>query len=345
LGCGKLHPALESVYGSVTRKLDDGALPGNVYIGCGNAGDYCRDGVLGCQFDATSQPEVAKLSKCELALRDLTLSGPDVTDLSPLSKLRQVRGKFTLGTIPGDSRESGILESAAGLEALQTVGQLVIGRQPWLRDLHALSGLTKTGSVQLSVLDSLVDLTGLEHITGPVGLHLWKMPALKDLRALSKTVVTGGLEINACDVLEDLSGLSVAGTGQSIAFKYNPKLTSLAGLSGLETANLLTVEHCDAIRDLSGLDSLREASTLELSNNAGLLSLDGVPNLRKVESFFISDNASLVSLRGLDGLAVVSYQVSIDGNSSLPQCEVARLAARLPNINPRDNGASGTCEP
>jgi len=108
---------------------------------------------------------------------------------------------------------------------------------------------------------------------------------------------------------------------------------------------MLTIERGDALHDLSGLATLREVGTLGLKGNAGLQSLDGMPNLRKVDSLFVEENPALVSLHGLDDLAAVTYQASITRNTSLSQCEVAELAARLPNVAAHDNGPSGTCEP
>ncbi|HET8938952.1 MAG TPA: hypothetical protein VFN67_36160, partial [Polyangiales bacterium] len=55
-------PRLEAVYGHYYRGVADG----NISVGCGETGNYCRDGVLGCSVVAKTESDLAQLSNCEI---------------------------------------------------------------------------------------------------------------------------------------------------------------------------------------------------------------------------------------------------------------------------------------
>jgi hypothetical protein len=86
-------PALESVYGSIASYV---ATTTSVAPCEGCASDnYCRDGILGCDYVATTQASLDARSKCEQAIHSVTVQGADL-DLTPLAKLHHVRDELRL---------------------------------------------------------------------------------------------------------------------------------------------------------------------------------------------------------------------------------------------------------
>jgi hypothetical protein len=89
---------------------------------------------------------------------------------------------------------------------------------------------------------------------------------------------------------------------------------------------------------------LTSARTLLIANNPALENLDGLSGLTSVRGLLqVSTNTSLTSLRALTGLAAAN-SMTINGNRSLPECDVEWLAKRVKLPTPSgQNGPMGAC--
>jgi hypothetical protein len=101
-------------------------------------------------------------------------------------------------------------------------------------------------------------------------------------------------------------------------------------LSSLELPALKTVSERFQIEVNSGaiqLPSLESVKEFAIVGNPSVTSVR-MDALVSVESFWVQANQNLTTLHDLPSLAVLGSVVSIDGNPTLPQCEVDAILAR-----------------
>jgi len=284
-------PALETIYGKLTPspyRSDARPAPAPVltYIGCDAAYVPCRDGFLGCTYEAASQADVDRLASCEKTHGALTLSGSTIRDLTPLQQLRTVAGVLTIGPETG----TGVLTSLAGLDALNRSASLRLINLPELRSLRGLdnlgrldlerpnrSGWESEGSLVVFHMDRLEDLAGLGALAWN-RLQIVENAALRTLDGLRAAETALSINITHNPELRSISALDGLrhAPGSGIGLEDLPKLQSLAGLSQLSDDGWdLFVVGCHALRDLSGLAAATAETDLSLFDNAGLTSLAG----------------------------------------------------------------------
>lgn len=289
---------LETVYGGrvyVSYATTPLRAPRLTYEGCAQTEDPCRDKVMGCSFSANNQGQLDHLAGCQLALRDITLLGPNVIDLTPLAQLREVRGSLAL-----DGTGSVLpVATLKGLGALEHAGSLAI-RAADVKDLKPLAKLRTVDRLELSQLH-LSGLSGLEDLD-------WKalvisQCSVKSLQGLRIPAELNELELNGLD------------------------LTSLAELAPLHTAGRLTLNDLKGLNDLQGLNQLESAGELTISWNA-FTQLQGLDALTTVGYLEIEMNPQLTSLRALAKLGSVN-SLTVKDNTSLPACEVDWLQQRI----------------
>lgn len=129
-----------------TSEPTSGGDPGYVPHACGAADDV----LLPHQFDA--EPD------CNVVLGGLHLSDQSFTDLTAIGRLRLVHG--TLSFFRNES-----LTSMHGLEALESIGDLLVQHHPVLVDLRALARLVEIpGEVYIAHNAALDGLQGLENV-------------------------------------------------------------------------------------------------------------------------------------------------------------------------------------
>jgi len=135
-----------------------------------------------CAFlTLTTQAEVNAVN-CSSVTGILTISGPDITDLSPLSSVTSVGGDLFIQDNP-------VLTNLVGLGGITSVGEdLFIAGNPVLTNLDGLAGITSVGGAFLQIHDNAV-LTNLDGLSGI-------------------TSVGGNLQINRNGVLTNLDGFS-----------------------------------------------------------------------------------------------------------------------------------------
>jgi hypothetical protein len=319
----ELNPGrLEDVYGALVQDGPIGSFRRDMYVGCSAGTAPCRDGILGCSYQATSDVELAPLASCQLAVRDVTVSGPDLTDLTPLRTLREVRGRLTLARLPhvaslqviaGLTRVESIriedldaLPDLVGLDLLTALaGELWIGGNAKLETLTGLT-LTTAGEVHLVDNPALSSLGALATLAGPLErLELRSLPSLNSLDGLQQVTSIRFLDVVDCSGLIDLSELTL-GASEIIQLFDNPSLSTLQGvlLPSLTKVAEVRLRALPSIQDLSGLEALQTIGVLHLEDCAEVRSLEGLSELREVtQALRLERCARLANLSGAPVLA------------------------------------------
>ncbi len=200
-------------------------------------------------------------------------------------------------TITGD------VTSLVGLEGLQTVAGVFAYLAPGLTSFAGLEGLEETtlAGISINFMNGLVTLDGLHNVTD-VGyaLTVSNNALLQDLDGLSAVTSIGGwLEVDNNDSLEDVSGLSgLSLAPDDVSVVGNPNLRELGGWS---------------LASIGGLYEVRDNALLESAEIDGLVSV--------TDDFVLEDNPALTVFEFAD-LVVVSGDVSVNGNTALPQCVI-----------------------
>jgi hypothetical protein len=337
-------PALTQVYGyffdPVAAALGQqvpsapSAVPRGTYVGCGGGALPCRDGVLGCSYSASNQTELDRLSACEYATQDVSVSGAGIANLQALQKLRKVRSAFKL---QGTS-----LVGLRGLENLDQVYGLVLVDNASLTDVSALDGLavgaiSLIGNASLTSLDSwkslrvrvepppvpsvppeakfgfvlelknnakLVTIGDWPWLTAAQFITISDSP-VTELRGLRKVVsaetvtlsnLTASVELDILGSLQKVLQLHVVNA---------PKLTKLPALNGLETAGLMELSAL-GVSDLSGLSRLTRVEQFYISDLPALKALSGLSSFKSVSSLQLSKLPALKNLIGLESLEQLS---------------------------------------
>jgi hypothetical protein len=313
-------PALETVYGRFQlqpRAAGAGATPRLSYIGCHPGHEPCRDGVLGCDYIATTQADVTRLATCEHARSELRLDGAEIEDLTPLARLQSVAGDFTLGP----ERGAGSLVSLAGLERLQRVGaSLRVQNLPELADLQGLSALELAQHVEIKACAALTDLTGLTALRTVQGrLQLDRNASLRSLHGAPQLTALRELVLAGNASLPDLQGFpSQLGRLLALTIEHNASLRTLEGAESLTHVQSVFVSDNPQLTELARFRNLRSLRELEVADNPRLESLGAFPVLDgdAEPDLVLRNNARLESLRGLERVTR-AYNVSLSGNAAL----------------------------
>lgn len=292
----------------------------------------------------TNQQEVNDFKffypNCKVIEGDLRIFGDDVTDLSPLIGVTEVKGTLDV--------ECPALTSLSGLSNIKTTGGLYLAGNALLTSLAPLSKLTAVNGwffIQDNPL--LTNLNGLQNLK-TVGGDFWihNSPALTNLSALNgltniggeiwfnyATAITdlsglknltslgGGLNIWWCEQLSSLSGLEKTGTVlDSLVIQGCPKLISLNGLPLLTEiqGNALFIAN-DTLSDFSALSNLeRIGSELRFWGMKNLTTLAGFSKLQSIGGHFVlNSNGKLKDFSGLENLQNIDKQLNIQHYSAL----------------------------
>ncbi|MEZ4850899.1 MAG: T9SS type A sorting domain-containing protein [Bacteroidia bacterium] len=213
-------------------------------------------------YSLTTQAAVnAFPSTCSTVSGDLTISGSDITDLTPLSNLTSIEGNLIIN-------QNTILTSLSGLSGITSVGNvLTLYDNPVLPDVNGLSGLTSVGGVS------------------SVGLMMARNHVLSDLDGFSNLAsITGSLTINDCDALENLEGFNSLDTiGGRLVIINNDNLEKLKGLQSLNSVGGINIGNNPLLyhfNHLSGISSGVEF--LAINNNESLTNLNGLSGISSV---------------------------------------------------------------
>lgn len=296
-------------------------------------------------------------SSCKTVKGDITISGSDITDLSPLKNIETITGKLTI-------QNNSSLPNLKGLEGLTGAQHLLIYTNDLLTDLSGLEGLTSvSGIIHVRYHKNLTSLKGFDNLATVGSVYVSNNDKLVNLTGLgSLETVSDLVSVSSCKALVDLSGLTSLTAVKRIIIGENDLLTSLAGLEKLESVSyqmhitlnkgllslngLDNLHHLseayitsnDVLPDLTGFEVVTGVQWLVVGENKGLTSLAGLNNLSSAANLIIRGNASLTNLDGLDNLTNVGW-LQIVGNAELLTLSalVGSGSARL-NANARVAG-------
>lgn len=320
--------------------------------------DSCQGALFGSQAQvdnfATNHPGCTEFTS-------VTIRGPDIVDLSPLSPITNVSAGLWI-------YDNNLLESLKGLSGIRFIKKLTIRDNDLLTDLTGLSAFVEAESVDILDNPKLRSLLGLEKLTTiNAQIAIRSNPAIETLQGLDNLTQVGTLQITDNPALPDLSGLTKLSSITALLYiSDNPSFTSFAGLDSLTTVDgNIEITENNALVDFTGLEVLTTvAGRVEVSGPAltslkgfsGLASVDGFSILRSPllssisalgklnqisGSLRIENNAALLSLHGLEGISVIN-RLSIYNNDSLSNLDgLANLTTivatnRKLNINEND---------
>jgi len=197
------------------------------------------------------------------------ISGPDITDLSPLAGIINIDGNLTISGCPQ-------LVSLAGLSGLVTLqGGLFIGYDNDLLTDIGLPNLVLIGTfLDIQFNSALTTLTGLENLLSVQDFYIFNNPELIDFgSSLVLTSIQNSIEIVDNPKLSNLLGLSaIADLGDLVNINGNPELVSLQGLHNIALFNGDFIASNNAKLSTCAITSvcrhLSNGGTITVGNNA-----------------------------------------------------------------------------
>lgn len=287
----------------------------------------------------SSQSEVdnfqANHGPCDTIVKMLSISGADISDLSPLSGI-------TKGEINSDImiQNNPSLSNLDGLSGLTSFHILWIFDNPALTSISGLSNLgSDSGALLIEGNTSLTNLTGLEGVTSLYGaLILGGNQNLSDLSALSNLTSVGAslaiMNSGSLTTLDDLSALEHVGS--YIGINDNNALTSISGLSGVSGfSGWLSITGNPVLGSLEGLSGITSLEGLRIRSNPYITNVDNLSGVTAVGSVYstleIDNNALLENLDGLAALVSLDADLEVIDNPKLSRC--AGLAALLDEVD------------
>jgi len=270
--------------------------------------------ISGAELEAMT----ATVSGCFSVVGLLRIEGSDLTDLSALAGLVEIRGGLEIHDNAG-------LLSLAGLESLQAVrvggghlGHLHIGRydegvqgNPGLMSLEALGGLREVeGNLDIEYNYELTGLRGLDELRS-IGLNF---------------------AVGYSDQIEDLHGLGrLTSVGQTFRLTGLDGLTSLDGLGPLSTVGwLLRLEYIESLANIDALASLTEILGLSVVEAPQITALTPLQNLIEPMDRITLINTGLSDLDPLSGRFEADIRfIYIANNPALQQIDALSSVFRV----------------
>jgi len=253
---------------------------------------------------------------CTQISGNLSISGSDITDLSPLSSLTFVEQDLSIG---GTS-----LTNLSDLVNLTEIGGLVISNNPQLTHLSGLENIEtmcyEMGDNNIIILNNanLVSIAALANVSNfcLVSLSISNNPSLLTLEGLHNIDPFQYVTISDNDALVDLQGLEgVVHLEDDLIIQNNNALTSLEGLQ-----NLASVIHFTTISNNNSLLAIDFPNTLGVSD----LTIENNPSLTNVSGFtptsdplVIIRNNPLLTSSGIAPFGYGLYRFEITNNDSL----------------------------
>lgn len=267
--------------------------------------ELCPDGDLVFTSQADIDDFAVNFPDCTSIIfpYNLTISGDDIVDLSPLSQITSVNNLI----IDGNPQ----LTSLTGLDNLVDIASnLVVSNNPILISLNGLGAFGFTG-VEIVNNDTLVNLDGLNDLQDVFGM----------------------LIIEGNDALQNLVGLESYFGSLYFIVRNNQNLTSLEGInSDLNFVETVSIQDNPLLTDISTLQNLNQILiSFEIRNNDSLTNLDGLQFDDVISDFTIIDNDALVDISALSEIPLPSETLEISGNSSLSDCVISLLCDNITN--------------
>lgn len=171
-----------------------------------------------------------------ISLRSLNLSAARLANLrflAPMLKLRELR-------LSG--RDLSDLGPIGGLDSLEKLDVSFCGNITSIDPLASLTGLKE---LSLSFVGEVMDFSPLAGLVALEALALTGSKHLKDAAALSDLTSLRKLSLDQCLALENVDGVKNLRGLESVALESCPGLTSLSGLNGLRRLKAARVSFWD----------------------------------------------------------------------------------------------------
>ncbi|MCE7925036.1 MAG: T9SS C-terminal target domain-containing protein [Haliscomenobacteraceae bacterium CHB4] len=260
----------------------------------------------------------------------LTISGADITDLTPLQNITSVGFLYI--------SENAVLMSLTGLDAISFIRlTLIVRENHLLTSLAGLGALTSFGDIggyiEIRNNASLATLTGLGPITSLNGyIVIENNSSLTDITALGMITKTLALIVYNNDALVSLSGLDALTSVEGIFIQDNASLVDLTGLNAITSIGAgLQIYNNSSLISLTGLNAITSIGAgLQIYNNSSLISLTGLNAITSVGGeVVIQQNDALVNLTGLNKLTTVGGVLQIQSNTSLASLTGLEMVASI----------------
>ncbi len=220
---------------------DANNFPGNAEI-CDGLDNNCNgvadEGISGFTFTGnvtfTSQTEVDAWLPCYSHINGtLTISGADISDLSPLSNIATIEDDLTIIGNP-------MLASLDDISGISDIRFFYIEQNPLLTTIDGFNGLTTLGRLQIVNNASLVSVNGFNSLTSVADrFRIRQNASLSSINGLSNLNTAGRTEVSNNSSLTNIDGLSSLSqvTFGFFAINSNTNLTNLDGLAALTSVN------------------------------------------------------------------------------------------------------------
>ncbi|MGK4567496.1 hypothetical protein [Flavobacterium sp. 3HN19-14] len=310
-----------------------------MHQGCESAAVISTACSIPCPTNVTlsTQAEVddfgVTYAHCNNIGSNLTLSGPDITNVEGLSHLYTIGGDLDFSSTP-------LLNDLSGFDHLTTIGGAFYYyfQNPAIAVVNAFPALTTVGgNFVVYDCDGLTSFTAANLQTAG-GVQVGLNDNMTTLALPSLTTVSADFTVYQNNVLANLDFSGLNSTG-NFYFEENNSVTDMSGFSNLQTVNgyfditnipLLTsitafsnltaitayiqIEENDAIANLSGLENVNPLllTGVHINNNPNL----AVCNIPGSICIYI-DNGSLNVLvannaNGCNSAAEISYACSLN---------------------------------
>ncbi|MEM6347219.1 MAG: T9SS type A sorting domain-containing protein [Bacteroidota bacterium] len=224
------------------------------------------------------------------------INGHDITDISPLLKLKHAGNLRIRGTS---------LTDLSGLDSLKTLtGKLEIDDNDDLTNIDALHNLETLNKLQIGRNEELKNLNGLGGLHGGIDtifLERTDLTQIDSLMGLRGDVKVLDIRFNELINLDGLIGI----TGAEEMYIYESKLLSIDGLYNLRNSRIVDLRLVD-IFSLSALAQLDVTESIYV-NITGLHRLDAFYPVRQLASLSITNCHYLSDFSGLDSLRSVDH--------------------------------------
>ena len=206
------------------------------------------DYVLNSQADVDAFP-----AGCDHILGSLTISGADITDLSPLSNIATIEDDLIIIGNP-------MLTSLDDISGISDIRFFYIENNPMLTAIGGFNSLTTLGRLQIENNAGLVSVNGFISLTAVTdrfrirnNASLTSFDGLSNLNAAGRTVITNNAGLTNLDGLLSLSQITFG----FFNIGSNTNLTNLDGLAALTSVNgSFTVQGNASLTDCCGIYAL-----------------------------------------------------------------------------------------
>ncbi len=171
---------------------------------------------------------------------EVSISGNDITDLSPLANVKTITVFLTIGYTPN------------------------------LLSLDGLNGLTSVKRLTIADISNLESINGFPALISVEEFRIYNNPNLKNINGFPALNSVGILHISNPN-LKNINGFSaLTSIGGYLSFQHNANLESINGFSALTSVKTLYIQNNAVLTDISGLRHINPNSIGDLPHLSAL---------------------------------------------------------------------------